>query len=607
MNPTDARRTWLPLLALGVALAAALAFLSLRSQAYDASSYFEDVALLRQMRQLDAQWELDAMKARVGISQSYDALVDPLDSLAHLPQRLSAPGNGSGDGAALARGVAAYQRALRGKVALMEAFKSHNAVLHNSLAFLPVALADVAEAVAEARRQDRRLGYTRAEELLDAAESILQGTLVHAQGGDEGKPAEILPALERLAAIGARWPQPVAARTDSFLLHVRTVLREHTLVNSLLGRIAAAPTGQSIDAIHARLKEGQQHAAQQLGLYRRYLVIFAAALIGLLGYAATRLIRSHAIINRVNRALNEANEHLEQRVRQRTAELSATNRHLSEEIAERKQLQCRLIQSEKLASVGQLAAGMAHEINNPLAFLASNASMLERYVEQLFELLAAHQRAAADPAAQPALLAAQARIDLAYLRDDIPVLLAESRGGMDRVARIVADLKEFAQADREQQWEWADIRGGIDATLSLAAAELQPVADVVCEHGDLPLVECLPRQLNQVLMSLLLNAGQAMAGRARGRITVRTGRAAEQVWLEVQDDGCGIAAEILPRIYDPFFTTRAIGKGAGLGLSLAYGIVRAHQGRIEVESTPGAGTRFRVVLPLRQQPLAEAA
>ncbi len=217
------------------------------------------------------------------------------------------------------------------------------------------------------------------------------------------------------------------------------------------------------------------------------------------------------------------------------------------------------------------------------------------------------RRAAGDPAALPALHAAQERIDLDFLCQDIPVLLAESRGGMERVARIVQDLKEFAQADREQQWEWTDIRGGIDATLNLVAAELAPVADVVREYGELPPVECLPRQINQVVMSLLLNAGHALEGMARGRITVRAGHAGEQVWLEVQDTGCGIAADVLPRIYDPFFTTRPIGKGAGLGLSLAYGIVRSHQGRIEVETAPDAGALFRVLLPVRQQQLAEAA
>ena len=607
MSARYPRPAWLPMLALGGALAGALVFLSVRSQVYEASSYFEDVALLRHVRQLDAQWELDAMKARVGLSQSYDALVDPLDSMAVLPRRLTRPSGA--DAVALERGVQAYQLALQDKIALMEAFKSHNAVLHNSLAFLPAALADVVDAVNQARQHDRsgRLGLPQAEEVLDAAEWILHDTLVYGQGAADDKAAEIPPALERLAAYQARWPAAVGQRSDIFAAHVRTVLREHRTVNALLNRIAAAPTGERIDALQALLREEQQRAAGQLRRYRLYLVGFAAALIALLGYAAVRLIRSHGIINRVNLALNQANEHLERRVQQRTGELTAANAHLQQEIAERKLLQCRLVQSEKLASVGQLAAGVAHEINNPLSFLQSNFSMLERYAAQLFELLAAHEQAAGVPAAVPALREVQARIDLEFLREDIPGLLAESRGGMERVARIVQDLKEFSQVDREQQWEWADIRSGIDATLNLVAPELRPVADVVREYADMPPVECLPRQLNQVVMSLLLNAGHAMTGPERGRITVRTGHAGDQVWLEVADTGCGIAADILPRIYDPFFTTRAIGKGAGLGLSLAYGIVRTHQGRIEVESAPGAGSVFRVVLPARRTHAQAAA
>ena len=580
------RQPWLPMLACGLALASALAVLSLRGQRYEASSYFEDVALLRQVRQLDAQWELDAMKTRVGLSQNYDALVDPLDSLAVLPRRLTRPH--FSDAAALERDLRAYQQALGDKMALMERFKSHNAVLRNSVAFLPEALADLTAAVTSASRRDggARLDTAQAELLLDAAEWIAQRTLVYNEGGAEDKADEIGLALQRLAALRGRWPAAVGQRIDVFERHVRTVLREHAVVNGLLNRIAAAPTGARIDVLHARLREEQQLAAQQVQRDRWYLVCFAAALIGLLAYAAARLIRSHAVINRVNLALNQANEHLERRVQQRTAELTAANASLQNEIAERKLLQSRLVQSEKLASVGQLAAGVAHEINNPLGFISSNLGMLEGYAGQLFELLA------------------QARppgggVDLDFLREDIPLLLAETRGGVERVARIVRDLSAFSRPDIPHDWIWADLHHGINVTLSLAMPALRPVADVTCCYGTLPAVQCLPTQLNQVVMSLLQNAGQAM-GAQRGSIVIRTGQQDGQAWIEVEDNGCGIGAEVLPRIFDPFFSTRPIGQGAGLGLSLSYGIVQAHGGRIEVYSQPGQGSVFRVRLPLRQ-------
>jgi signal transduction histidine kinase len=598
MSAWRRRLAWLPLLALGLALGAALLFLALRARVYDASTYFEDVALLHQIRQLDARWELDAMRARVGLTQSYDALVDPLADLAGLPQQLQVPE--AGDAAALGRAVQDYQQALRAKVALMERFKSRNAVLRNSLAFLPLAAEDV---VAALRKPAAAAGRRRPRAA--QVDQVLLATLIYNRGASEEKAADIETALIALQAAGTgggKAGDDAAERLALFAAHVRTVLREHGAVTGLLNAIAAAPTGSRIDAIHALLREEQLRATAQLQRYRYYLIGFAAALIALLGYAAARLIRSHAIIRGVNEELNQANEHLEKRVRQRTDELTQANARLQDEISERKLLQSRLVQAEKLASVGQLAAGVAHEINNPLAFLSSNAGVLERYTGELLELLAAYERAAvpATPHALQALQALRQRIDLDFLREDIPVLLAESRGGMARVARIVQDLKEFSHVESEQRWEWSDLHSGIDATLSLAAPELRQVADVERDYAALPSVECLPLQVNQVVMSLLRNAGQAMGGQ-RGRIIVRTGHAGGEVWLEVADNGCGIADDVLPRIYDPFFSTRGIGGGAGLGLSLAYGIVQAHHGRIEVKTVPGAGSVFRVVLPVRQQ------
>ena len=170
---------------------------------------------------------------------------------------------------------------------------------------------------------------------------------------------------------------------------------------------------------------------------------------------------------------------------------------------------------------------------------------------------------------------------------------------MARVSKIVQSLKEFARGDAQQQWELADLHGCIDATLELMAGELQQAADVVKQYGALPDIECLPSQLSQVVMNLLLNACRAV-GPQRGRITVRTGMEDGQAWFEVADDGCGIAPEVLPRIFDPFFTTRDIGQGTGLGLALSYGIVQQHGGRIDVQSAPGQGSTFRVTLPLRR-------
>jgi two-component system NtrC family sensor kinase len=283
---------------------------------------------------------------------------------------------------------------------------------------------------------------------------------------------------------------------------------------------------------------------------------------------------------------------LEEAVRERTGEIMQANQALQAEISERKQLQSQLLQSEKLASIGQLAAGIAHEINNPIGYIFSNFSTLEGYLGQLFGILAA---------AESGTLAGHDAEELAFLKEDIPVLMRESKQGIERVRQIVQDLKDFSRADSTQEWQWASLHRGIDSTLNVVASEIKYRADVVKEYGEIPDIECLAPQLNQVVMNLVVNAAHAM-GEQRGRITIRTGvePGGREVWLEVADTGSGMPPEVQKRIFEPFFTTKPVGKGTGLGLSLSYGIVQKHQGRIDVHSAVGQGTTFRVTLPVNR-------
>ncbi|NVM80014.1 signal transduction histidine kinase [Duganella sp. SG902] len=578
-------------------LAGALALMYFRSPRHDPVSYFENVALLRQIKQLDARWELDAMKSRVGLNHNYDPLVAPLPEMERLPQRLAAmtEDQPAGDGGALGASIAAYQRAHNDKAALMEAFKSHNAVLQNSRAFLRTAQEDLNTLDGHAAGQAAAIGN-----------QVLLDTLIYAQAPSAAQALQVEGGLAALAKAGGGLDETGRERSELFTAHVRTVLRERAITDQLLASIAEAPTAARIDDISAALGERQQRAVQQLQTYRLALSLLALLLLASLALAALRLMRNHATIKRVNHQLHLANAHLEQRVEARTAELLQANGRLQREMAERKQLECRLVQTEKLASIGQLAAGIAHEINNPLAFLASNFGMLEEHLDSLFEMLSVYEAAEsciASAEISARLSGTRARIDLAYLKADLPALVAESRGGMDRVGKIVQDLKDFSHVESEQNWVWADLRGGLQSTLNLISSDLRQVADIVTDFAPVLEIECLPSQLNQVFMSMLMNAAQAL-GPQRGRITVRTGGAGAEVWVEISDNGHGIAPEVLPRIFDPFFSTRGIGKGTGLGLSLAYGIVAHHRGRIEVQSAPGQGSTFRVTLPISQRTMA---
>lgn len=263
--------------------------------------------------------------------------------------------------------------------------------------------------------------------------------------------------------------------------------------------------------------------------------------------------------------------------------------------------QSQLLQAEKMASIGQLAAGVAHEINNPVGYISSNVATLRGYLQDLEKLLEAYIQAEQQPIGSDVwavVTTLKSKMDLSFLREDVWNLLGESEEGLNRVKRIVQDLKDFSHVDGSE-WATVDVHRGLDSTINVAWNEIKYNADVVREYGLLPQVYCLASQLNQVFMNLLVNAAQAME--ERGIIWIRTGMAdAGWVWVEVEDTGKGIAPEHIKRIFDPFFTTKPVGKGTGLGLSLAYGIVHKHGGRINVESFVGKGTRIRIWLPVER-------
>jgi PAS domain S-box-containing protein len=280
---------------------------------------------------------------------------------------------------------------------------------------------------------------------------------------------------------------------------------------------------------------------------------------------------------------------------QRLAELQALNQRLEE-------AQSQLLQSEKMASIGQLAAGVAHEINNPVGFVSSNLGTLRTYSQQMLDLIAHYELA--EPTMQDApqlagIRALKDKLDLGFVRDDLPALLTESEDGLRRVKKIVQDLKDFSHVN-ESEWLAADINAGLDATLNVVWNEIKYKATVTKHYGQLPPVECLASQLNQVFMNLLLNAVQSIE--KQGTISITTVVEGDWVWIEVRDTGKGMTEEVKRRIFEPFFTTKPVGQGTGLGLSLSFGIINKHQGRIEVESIQGEGTVFRVWVPVKRAP-----
>ena len=288
-------------------------------------------------------------------------------------------------------------------------------------------------------------------------------------------------------------------------------------------------------------------------------------------------------------------------------QLAASLAHQRELNRKLEEAQNQLLQSEKMASLGQLAAGVAHELNNPIGFVRSNVTTLKGYLDSLFGIIQAYDTKAAEsmpPEALAALAAIKQREDFDFLHEDIFQLLAESQDGLTRVQDIVQNLKDFSRVG-ESGFGWADLHACLDSTLNIIWNELKYKCTVV-KHYDqtLPQVYCIASQLNQVFMNLLVNAGHAIA--EKGEITITTRQTPDgTVQVAISDTGCGIAAEHLPHLIEPFFTTKPNGKGTGLGLSITYGIIGKHKGSIDVSSEVGKGTTFTVNLPVDRSDEAE--
>jgi PAS domain S-box-containing protein len=286
-----------------------------------------------------------------------------------------------------------------------------------------------------------------------------------------------------------------------------------------------------------------------------------------------------------------------------------------------KSAQSRMVQTEKLASLGQLVAGVAHEINNPLAFVSNNVAVIERDLRDLIALVGLYRRArdagggpadgngTGDPeraaiAEQIAQLCDQ--LDLDYCLQHLPRIIDRTREGLRRIERIVKDLRLFARVD-EGEWNEVDLNPGIESSINMVQGYARKLGvKLVTDYGALPLIRCRAARLHQVIVNLLMNAIDACS--AEGTVTLRTAPDPEfgGVRIEVRDTGCGIDPAIRERIFDPFFTTKPIGQGTGLGLSISYGIVEEHGGTIEVQSTPGVGSCFTVRVPLQASRTAPA-
>ncbi|MCC6474240.1 MAG: hypothetical protein IT514_10895 [Burkholderiales bacterium] len=414
--------------------------------------------------------------------------------------------------------------------------------------------------------------------------------------------AEAAAQVRARIAVAASAPVPdtLRPRMDAFLRVARRMIEQRSESEALFEQAWFAPTGPRLDLVTRSLENALGASLDENELNRFFLLYYSGFLVVVLGYLVYGLAASRLQIDRINRQLREANESLEQRVALRT-------RELSEALAKLKESEALLVQTEKMSSLGRMVAGIAHEVNTPLAYVKAS-------LEAVRGRIADNARLAAETDALLGLLsdenpdAARLEAQFSAVRDLIESLRArradEEIGnavkdglyGIQQISDIVTNLRDFSRLDRSKTGDY-DLHAGIESTLRIAHDVLRK-RKVIKEFGKVPHITCSPSQINQVLLNLISNAAQATRD-GEGMIILQTGaNGREEVWVEVIDNGAGIAPEALPKIFDPFFTTKEVGKGTGLGLSISYKIVQSHGGRLEVESKVGVGTRFRVTLPV---------
>jgi signal transduction histidine kinase len=611
LNPATKRflggavRIVLALLLVGV-----LAFLYFKSQSGELRLQPQIATYLRQLRDIDAGWTRDMAAARSDPVNAAPRSRDDLNRLEPVLQRLQADTVtlGSDD---LNTGVEGLSQAFLDKQTQVEAFGRQAEALRQ-------VVRDVLAQIGSLRQTAVQL-TDEAAPALRARLALLDGQLVslgaellrlHVQPDDTVRQtveastaalvreADTLPEALRTPVVGLAEP-------------VALILRDEPALAQTAHQIELLPTGPRVNSMGDAFDRAFQAMSDEKEQYRIYLAFYSLALLVFLGYVLWQLGRSYVKINHANEALKTANENLEHRVHERTKELSEALKHLKES-------ELLLVQTEKMSSLGQMVAGIAHEINTPLAYVKSSLATLnerlpqvEGVVAECTKLMGLLERGDATDAqlseqfTRVSALAAQFQAE--EMAANLETLNTDALHGIEQISEIILNLKNFSRLDRSKVSRF-NLNEGLESTLVIAR-NLVKHKTVDKRFGEIPLIECSPSQINQVFLNLITNAAQATRDDQHGQITITTSTVPSgHVRVDVADNGHGIPENVVSKIFDPFFTTKEVGKGTGLGLSIAYKIVQEHGGRIEVKSKVGAGTVFSVFLPIKAaQPQALAA
>jgi len=591
---------------IAAALVGVLVVLYLKTQALDPAQRASVNGLLRDLKQLDADWNVDVLRSKTGLNKNYDPVTQPQRVALQLEETIASEGIGAVD-PKVREAQAQLRKSLSTKVDLVDQFKAQNAILHNSVRFIPVAADEVKTKAREAEAAPAM--RARMTTLRSGIEDVLVEALKLGSITDSDSIARVRQMLDPLVQARAEYPQAVGEAFDVFSNHMLMILTQKAREDDLLGQLNQLPVVAHVDALAIALEEAFERANGEREKYRVALVTYSGFLIALLGFLGWRLRVSYRALNKSNASLKEANENLETKVVERTE-------NLSKALEDLKASESQLVQAEKMAALGQMVAGIAHEINTPLAYVRNGLELVQDRLPKMSEplleskkLLDALNSETQDQAAVGAQFA-RTQVMLEQVHDqqvvpELQTLLKDGLSGIDQISEIVVNLKNFSRIDRAKVSEF-NVNEGLESTLLIAKNVVKPHTVKKLYGDDVPMIIGSPSQINQVFLNLINNAAQAIEG--HGTITLRTTRDGDAVKIEVIDTGKGIADDVMPKIFDPFFTTKKVGEGTGLGLSIAQKIIKEHGGTITVTTKEGPGTNFCVRLPaeIRETALAAA-
>jgi signal transduction histidine kinase len=582
----------------GVAIAV-LGFLLRMTQTVDNDLHLDRLRMIRAIDALDVQ--LNRAVTQSGVSTMTDLTAARANTTRELGEALDAIDTGPkalhGLSPDLDTKLDAFLDTIQDKSELAFDFEARNILLNQRLISgmdgVAIEADNVLAAASAATRDQVRELVTR-----------LKGEIT-TLGVVQGQPntGVILATLNDLEGIAKTQPEAFQQAVQGLRLGTEAVIADKTELLDKVGGFLGRPTGPQLEAMEKSYMAWHSEQVAEANRYRQLLAAYAAVLLVAVALIGWRLRNSYRDLDNANDKLKEANENLEDQVQERTKDLSKALKDLRDSEAQ-------LIHSEKMASLGQMVAGVAHEINTPLGYARSNTRMVRSSLDELHDVISVQDKAlslltsvhATEEQVAQALAEAQQRRDSvnpAELAVDLNTLLEDANHGLTQIAELVSSLKDFSRVDRSRA-DLFNVNDGLDSALKICHNMLKDRIEVVREFGDLPEIECAPSQLNQVFLNLLTNAGQAIEG--PGKITIRTSAEADGVVIRVADTGCGMPEEVRAKIFEPFFTTKDVGSGTGLGLSIVFRIIEDHGGHIEVQSTPGKGSEFIIRLPYKQVP-----